>query len=182
MTTLLLLLSLLAVLCAGFVLALWRLLHPAAGSGPYAPGWGLWARPAAQRYRPVGRLLSDEDFAFVAAQSAGSCRLARRLRRQRLRILRLFLKQMRGDFARVYGLARMLAPTSQDPAFASRILVLAVQFSVLWVAVDLVSLVGWLGPVRGRLTGLVTALDRLSEAVRASLPPSQTSLALAPRM
>ena len=182
MTMLILFLLPLVALGAGFGVVLWRLLHPAAVSGLDAAGRRLAARPAVDRYRPMGRLLAEDDFRFLASQSSGCPRLATRLRRQRIRVLRLYLRQMRAEFARVYGLARLLAPTSQDPAFAGRVLSLALTFSGLWVAMQVVCALGWLGPLRVHIAGLVTALDGLTEAVQASLPSPEPPLAFAARM
>lgn len=177
MTTLWMILAVVLALSAVLGRTLWRLLRPAGADLQSAPLDEILApRRGARDYRPMTRLFEEDDFALVTslARRPG---LARQLRRHRVRVLSLYLKQLRGDFQRVYALARLLAPHSLDPDFATRTLVQGLRFSVLFLALRVSCALGWPAPLRVETTGLVTALDRLREGARLSLLASQTATA-----
>lgn len=168
------------VLALGAILGLtlWRLLRPAGSDLHSAPLDEILAprRGAREIYRPMTRLFAEEDFALVSAL-ARRPGLAKRLRRHRVRVLSLYLKQLRGDFQRVYALARLLAPHSLDPDFATQTLLQGLRFATLFLALQVCCALGWPAPLRIETAGLVTALDRLREGARLSLLASQTATA-----
>jgi hypothetical protein len=171
MTTLWILLSVLLLLGAGLGVVLWRLLDPGPGSGPeMSEEWSAAGASVEARYRPLQRLFAAEDFDFLVSRPRAAELLAR-LRRQRKRVMRLFLRELRNDFLRVYSAARLLAPISADPDFAGRLLWQGIQFHGTWLALHALCTVGWIGPARVETTALVTALERLHEAVRLSFTP-----------
>jgi hypothetical protein len=53
---------------------------------------------SADRYRPMFRLLDNEDIRFLRAQPGATPALVRRLRRQRCQIFRNYLRSLEGDF------------------------------------------------------------------------------------
>jgi hypothetical protein len=115
MITLLTLLLITGVIGAAFVAFLLR--DPAADD----PGAPLPSRPPLETYRPMTRLFSEKDFAFLAAAGpAGSAMLAR-LRRQRRDVMRLYLRQARLDFDRLHRACRNAALRSRDSKLASKI-------------------------------------------------------------
>ena len=120
------------------------------------------------------RLFSTRDFSFLNEQPD----LRGRLRRHRVRVMRLYLRQLRADFGEIYALARTMIPTSLDGDFASTITLQALRFHGLMLAVELRCAVGWFVPVQVEAGGLVEAVDRLREAVRVSmLAPQPANLA-----
>jgi hypothetical protein len=63
-------------------------------------------------FSQVRQALAAEDFAFLA--SRGSPQLARRLRRERRKIALAYLACLRGDFLRLWRLARVIASMSPE--------------------------------------------------------------------
>ena len=180
MTTLSMILAVVLALGAILGLTLWRLLRPAGSDLHSAPLDEILAprRGARGIYRPMTRLFAEEDFALVSAL-ARRPGLARQLRRHRVRVLSLYLKQLRSDFQRVYALARLLAPHSQDPDFATQIMLQGLRFGMLFLALRVSCALGWPAPLRIETAGLVTALDSLREGARLSLLASQSATATA---
>ena len=177
MMTLMLLLGVILGVGLAAALTMWRLLRPHTAVGmPPAELEALAAgRSVLESYQPMSRLFAEEDFAFVAAHPGASRREGQQLRRRRRRILRLYLRDVRRDFERLYAFCRLLAPKSQDPGFASLITQQALAFYGLWMVLQVRCSLGWFLHVRVDTVDLVGALDRLREAARA------TALALAPR-
>ena len=53
------------------------------------------------RYRPMGRLLSEDDYRFLARQKGYRPAIAQRLRRERIAVFRAYLRCIGGDFRRL---------------------------------------------------------------------------------
>ncbi len=64
---------------------------------------------SAASYRPMERLLDNRDYAFLASQRGFEPIIARRLRRQRVRIFQGYLLGMIRDFHRLLKIARHIA-------------------------------------------------------------------------
>jgi hypothetical protein len=63
---------------------------------------------SAERYRPMLRLLSDDDLRFLSMQPGFTGRMASELRRQRCQIFRGYLRCLQGDFRRITMALRIL--------------------------------------------------------------------------
>lgn len=73
-----------------------------------------------ERYRVMTRLFSQEDNDFIAAgANVLGPAVAERLYKTRRRILRLYLRELRSDFSRLWSLCRLLAPYAPDPNFGA---------------------------------------------------------------
>jgi hypothetical protein len=167
MTMLLLLLAVILVVGIAAALTMRGLLR-ATGVMPQAEMEALASgRSALESYQPMGRLFAPEDFAFVEAQPGASPVMLKQLRRQRARVMRLYLHDLRGDFARLYAFCRLLAPQSQDPRFAALITQQALSFYGLWMILQVRCSVGWFLHVRVDTVDLVGSLERLRAAARA---------------
>jgi hypothetical protein len=59
------------------------------------------SRFSVARYRPLERLLSEDDYRFLARQKGYHPRIGLRLRRQRVRVFRGYLKCIGSDFRRL---------------------------------------------------------------------------------
>ena len=83
-------------------------------------------------YYPMQRLLSDEDFQFLARQPGFDLSLYRKLRRERLLIFRQYLKRLISDFNRLHTAARVLIARNQEDRsdLMMRLLKLKVRFSL----------------------------------------------------
>jgi len=64
------------------------------------------------RYRLMERLLAGEDFLFLAAQPGYRPEIGAKLRRERRRIFRLYLRELAGDFRRLHAEARRMIANS----------------------------------------------------------------------
>jgi hypothetical protein len=64
-------------------------------------------RFSVERYRLMERLLSEADYEFLASQKGYEPRIGRDLRRKRRRIMRLYLRRLESDVARVHKAARL---------------------------------------------------------------------------
>src|SRR5579884_1899439 len=115
MTTLLLLSGFVLALGAGLAGALRKLLYPRPESFPPDFDVQLLRRSAAESYQPMSRLFAEEDFVFLSRLQP---RLLSRLRQQRRRVMRAYLRELRAEFERIYAFCRALALNSSDPNFA----------------------------------------------------------------
>jgi len=81
-------------------------------------------------YYPMQRLLSDEDFRFLAGQPGFDFSLYRKLKRERLLIFRQYLRRLIIDFNRLYTVTRTLISHQQEDhsELAVRLLKLRVKF------------------------------------------------------
>jgi hypothetical protein len=66
------------------------------------------------RYRPMLRLLDGADFAFLRNQSGFTPQLETRLRGQRTRVFRAYLRDLRDDFGRISMAAKLLMVNARD--------------------------------------------------------------------
>ncbi len=175
MINLMLLVALLLTVGVGTGVLLWKRLHPQAG--PETPA--LPDRPASETYAPMCRLFTADDFDLLTA--AGEPDLAKRLRRQRRRVLRLYLGELRRDFEQVHGFCRLLAGRSLDPGFAPAATRQALAFYGLLLMVQARCALGWWFELPAATTELVDSFERLCQAARtcaaalAQEPAAQTA-------
>lgn len=168
MTTLLLLLSFVLLVGVGVGVTLRRLyrLGPEGIPADFASQiLTPTKRSALETYQPMSRLFAEEDFVFL---SEARPEMLKRLRRQRRQVMRLFLGELRTDFARVYAFCRLLAPESADPNFATLVTQQAFSFYGLFVVLHLRCTMGWFLHVRVDTVDLVGAFERLRQAAQAA--------------
>jgi hypothetical protein len=120
----------------------------------------------------VRQALGAEDFAFLF--SRGSPQLGRRIRRERRKIALAYLSCLRGDFLRLWRLARVIASMSPQVGVAQELarLRLGVAFSLRYEMIRIEFLLGFapllelgsLSDVVSRLSiRLETAMNNLGE-------------------
>lgn len=121
------------------------------------------------RYAHVRRLLAPDDFAFLA-ENRRAVGLAQRLHRERVRILSLYLNQMRFEFHSLVAIASLFAaaPTARNEKFAARITRMRLRFAFLslhlWLAIRLNRLLSLpldLAPALGYVRELRKQADRV---------------------
>lgn len=169
MTTILLLLG--GILVIGIALALELLrLSRAPLSLPSAGLRQELTDPAV--YRPMARLFSQPDLQFVASRHA-SRSSRRRLRRARCEVMALYVRQMRGDFQRIWSLCRLLAPVSHDPELSVLLIRQFVIFHALCLLLQLRCLAGWYGRSGFEITSLVGVLNHLRLSANSALRNSE---------
>jgi len=66
------------------------------------------------RYQPMIGLTSEEDFEFLAAQPGYRKEIGARLRRERRRIFRMYLRALAADFRSLHAAARQMAADSPE--------------------------------------------------------------------
>jgi len=100
------------LLAVAFVLLFRKLASPARGARP-SPDW--WRTFSLEKYRPMERLFLQEDFEFLSSQPGFSPKLARRLRAERRRIFRRYLRSLSRDFDRLYAAIKLfMLDSAQD--------------------------------------------------------------------
>lgn len=118
-----------------------------------------------ETYRPLDRLFSTKDAAFVANLAHSSGRWQGRLRAARGRVMRLYLRQIQTDFNNLWHLARQIAPHSTDPNFAALVTRQFCTFYFLLAVARLRLVFGWWLPVPVGASGLVSAMQLLRAGV-----------------
>ncbi len=116
----------------------------------------------------VKRALAAEDFAFLA--SRGSRALAQLVRKERRRIALAYLACLRGDFLKLWRLARVIASMSPEVGVAQEVkrLQLGLAFSWRYEAIRIKFIFGLAPlPELGSLSEVVSRLSiRLETAMR----------------
>ena len=134
---------------------------------------------SAKRYRPMERLLDDRDLRFLQAQPGYTPRLAKKLRSERRKIFRGYLRSLQKDFGRTCTVLELLmVQSTQDRpdlaavVFKQRALfafgLLAVQYRLALHACGL-------GTVDVR--NLVGALDAMGSELQRMIPAANASAA-----
>jgi hypothetical protein len=167
MTTLLLLSGFVLALGAGLAGTLRKLLYPRPENFPPDFDVQLLRRSAAESYQPMSRLFAEEDFVFLSRLQP---RLLSRLRQQRRRVMREYLRELRAEFERIYAFCRALALKSGAPNFAGQITQAAFSFYGLLLILHMRCAFGWFLHVRVDTADLISAFDRLREAAQTALP------------
>lgn len=115
------------------------------------------------RYRPMIRLLAEDDFTFLASQPGYRPEIGTKLLRERRRIFRMYLNELGRDFHRLHAEARALLADSpeQHPELVGLLLR---QQLIFWRAMAGIELrlaprAAGLGHMHAR--GLVEAIEQM---------------------
>lgn len=141
--------------------------QPGAGITPILPFSG------AERYRPMLRLLSDEDLAFVSADS----KLQRTLRARRRDLFRGYLRCLTRDYAGLLaGIRQAMVHSGVDrPDLARALARNRVLFAIAICKVEFFLALHATGVGHVDVSGLVGALEALRGQVSVSTTSSQTA-------
>ena len=96
-------------------------------------GFGESTGFSVSRYQPMEYLLSEEDFAFLASQPGYEPEIGARWKRERRRIFRLYLDELKRDFQRLHAEARVMAANA-DAESAELVGILMRQQVSFWRA------------------------------------------------
>lgn len=120
------------------------------------------------RYRPMERLLMEEDFLFLSSEAGYTPEIGRRLRRDRRRIFRRYLRRLICDFNRLHLAARqMVLYAPQDRSDLALVLIQQrVLFAWAIFNVEVRLFLHWLGLGPVDVSGLVRALDSMRIQIR----------------
>ena len=84
-----------------------------------------------ERYQPMGRLMDEEDLVFLKAQPGYRAEMGERWKRERRRIFRLYLAELKADFRRLHAHARKLVAGSGADSAALVEVLMKQQFTFL---------------------------------------------------
>jgi len=124
--------------------------------------------PDATRYKPMMRLLSDEDLDFAGSQPI----LREKLRARRRELFRGYLRCLVRDYARLLqGVRSIMVESGVDrPDLAKALAKNRVRFALALCSIELHLQLHALGIGKVDVSGLVDALDALRGAVGAMTP------------
>lgn len=132
---------------------------------------------SSQKYRPMERLLQEDDFRFLAAQPGYSPALGRRLRTERRRIFRGYLRNLKRDFSRVSMACHMLIVHSAEdrPDLAAMLMRQRLLFGLGMAAVEGRLLLHAVGVGTVDVRGLVGPLEAMQEQIQLLLATPQAA-------
>ncbi len=135
----------LLVACAVMAAAVWALNRRALSRLPSVSQFDSYIDLGPDRYRYLSRLFAPEDFDFLAGVRGGQVLLSR-LRRERRRLLRLLLADLRRDFEALLAVGSLLSlsPTAKDDGYAELLARQSLRFYALYYFLSMISL--WPGP------------------------------------
>ena len=115
---------------------------------------------ASRAYSAVERLFDKSDYAFLQSTAPF---LTRRLRAERHEALRLYLRQIRLEFAALSRFIRETAAANGAPEMAAAAVKQALAFYPLFALLSLQSYLGWMGPLTVNPAPLVRRLQPMRE-------------------
>jgi hypothetical protein len=120
------------------------------------------------RYEPMKRLLSEEDFDFLKSRPGVKPAVVRRLRAQRRRVFRAYLRELTSDFNRLHRDARLLLATAPEEYsdLVEVLMGLQVRFWSALAGIELRLTAHTLGIGRIDVSGLLGPLEALHAAIR----------------
>jgi hypothetical protein len=163
------------LLCAtGFMLIIYRLAHRKPETVPDLN----WCRDfSVAKYRPMERLLLQDDLEFLAAQPGSNREIVRRLRAERRRIFRRYLRALSRDFDRLLWAAKaMVLHSAEDrPDLAQALVRQTLMFDYALAVVHCRLVLQGLGigtvdvrPLVGALEAMRLQFSSVAQCVRAT--------------
>jgi hypothetical protein len=131
------------------------------------------------KYRPMERLLLEEDFSFLSSQPGFSARLGRRFRTERRRVFRAYLRSLSMDFGRVSKACQMLVIHAAEDRgdLAKGIIRQRLLFALGIFAVEGRLLLHAAGVGTVDVHGLVDSLEAMQAQIQVLLTPPQAAMA-----
>ncbi len=119
------------------------------------------------RYQPMGRLMAEEDLVFLKSQPGYRAEMGERWKRERRRIFRLYLAELKADFRRLHARARELVAASGADSAPLLEILMKQQFTFMMAttALEFRLMLQWIGVGRVDITPLI----ELVEAMRVDL-------------
>jgi hypothetical protein len=139
------------------------------------PADWLQEEPAA-KYRPMERLLDESDTQFLASFPELAPCVGHRLRVERRRIFRAYMRSLRRDFGRIYSATKLLILYSEvdRPDLAMELLRQRAQFAYGMLVLECLLVCHTVGVGRVDVRGLIGSLDRMRLQLK-SLAPLQAA-------
>lgn len=119
------------------------------------------------RYQPMGRLMAEEDLVFLKSQPGYRAEIGERWKRERRRVFRLYLAELKADFRRLHAHARELIAASGADSAALLEVLMKQQFTFMMAttALEFRLALQWIGIGRVDITPLI----QMVEAMRVDL-------------
>jgi|SRR5665213_1218507 len=119
------------------------------------------------RYQPMGSLMAEEDLVFLKSQPGYRAEIGERWKRERRRIFRLYLAELKADFRRLHAHARELVAGSGADSAALVEVLMKQQFTFMLAttALEFRLALQWMGIGRVDIAPLI----ELVEAMRVDL-------------
>ena len=131
------------------------------------------------KYRPMERLLQEDDFRFLSSQPGFSARLGRRFRTERRRVFRAYLRSLSMDFGRVSKACQMLViHAAEDRGDLAKVIIRQrLLFAVAILAVEGRLLLHAFGVGTVDVHSLVESLESMQAQIEMLLTPPQAAMA-----
>lgn len=105
--------TLIALVLSALVLTVTLALRRLMRQGQHAQFDADWLNDfSAAKYRPMMRLLAEDDYEFLALQPGYQAQLAKQLRAERRKIFRAYLRNLTADFERLYRSGQVIVTYS----------------------------------------------------------------------
>jgi hypothetical protein len=119
------------------------------------------------RYQSMGCLMTEEDLVFLKSQPGYRAEMGERWKRERRRIFRLYLAELKADFRKLHAHARELVAASGADSAGLVELLMKQQFTFMMAttALEFRLALQWIGIGRADITPLI----QLIEAMRIDL-------------
>lgn len=120
------------------------------------------------RYRPMERLLIEEDLEFLATQPGYTPALGRHLRAERRKVFLAYLRNLTRDFERLHRAARVLLLSAPEdrPDYAAALIRQRIAFERALVVVRCRLVVSRISGSAIDVSGLMDALESMNAQVR----------------
>lgn len=131
--------------------------------------FGQWLEEfSLARYRPMERLLTEDDETFLRSQPGHSPALSNRLRTERRRLFRRYLKNLRRDFQQLHQVARLMILYSpvDRPELAETLLRIRISFVLALMSVEWRLFLHALGAKGVEVQGLLDTVQGLESRLR----------------
>jgi len=134
---------------------------------------------SADKYRPMARMLQEDDFQFLSTQPGFSPRMGRQFRTQRRRIFRAYLRSLSIDFSRLSMACHNLIIHAADDRgdLAKSLMRQRLMFTVGMVAIQGRLLLHTAGVGTVDVSGLVDSFAAMQGQIQMLLTPPQIAMA-----
>ncbi len=129
------------------------------------------------KYRPMLRLLAEDDYDFLASQAGYQGKIASELRAERRKVFRSYLRSLVRDFNRMHQLGRMMAAhAAQDRSeFTKQLLKQRVTFTMAVAAVRVRLMLHTVGIGVVDVRNLIGSLDHMRSNVEPLMPETSSA-------
>lgn len=143
------------------------------GATGYDPQW--LEDFSISKYRPMLRLLSEDDYEFLASQAGYQGKIASQLRSERRKVFRAYLRNLVRDFHRLHQVAKLMAIYSSydRPELTAALLRQRVTFSLAVFAIRGRLVLHTFGVGVVDVRHLIGSLDHLYLKVETMMPESR---------